>query len=65
MGAWQEIYTHFNPVAFNIFGFKVHWYGIMYVLALLTALMAAKYFVKKDKIPISNTQLDSYFFGLR
>lgn len=61
MNAWREIYQHFDPVAFSLFGFKVHWYGIMYVLALLTALMAAKYFVKKDKIPISDTQLDSYF----
>lgn len=62
MQFWQEIYSHFDPVAFSVFGFRVHWYGIMYVLALLTALGAAKYFVKKDNIKISQAQLDSYFF---
>ncbi|AQW88121.1 phosphatidylglycerol-prolipoprotein diacylglyceryl transferase [Campylobacter pinnipediorum subsp. caledonicus] len=62
MTFWNEIYTHFNPVAFSIFGINVHWYGIMYVLALLVALRMAKYFVKKDKIPISNSMLDNYFF---
>ena len=51
-----------NPVAFSLFGISVHWYGIMYVLALLIALWVAKYFVKKDKIPISNSLLDNYFF---
>ena len=51
-----------NPVAFSLFGVSVHWYGIMYLLALLIALWVAKYFVKKDKIPISNSLLDNYFF---
>lgn len=51
-----------NPVAFSLFGINVHWYGIMYVLALLIALWAAKYFVKKDKLAISNSLLDNYFF---
>lgn len=51
-----------DPVAFSLFGFNVHWYGIMYVLALLIALWMAKYFVKKDKLNISNSLLDSYFF---
>ena len=51
-----------NPVAFSLFGLNVHWYGIMYVLALLVALWMAKFFVKKDKLPISNSLLDSYFF---
>lgn len=60
--AWQNIYSNESIIAFNFFGIKVHWYGIMYVLALVVALMMAKYFVKKDKLPISNSTLDSYFF---
>ena len=59
---WQHIYEHFNPVAFSVFGLHVHWYGIMYVLALLVALEIAKYFVKKDKLDISSKMLDNYFF---
>ena len=58
---WQHIYSHINPIAFSIFGFKIHWYGIMYILALVSALYMAKYIVKKDNIPISQKLLDNYF----
>jgi len=58
---WNHIYEHFNPIAFEIFGFKVHWYGIMYILALLSALYMAKYIVQKDKLSISEKTLDDYF----
>ncbi len=61
MEYWNHIYEHFNPIAFTIGPFKVHWYGIMYVLALLTALYAAKLYVKKDRYPIDDKTLDSFF----
>lgn len=61
MSYWNLIYTHFDPVAFDLGFISVHWYGIMYVLALLSALAAAKYFVKKDKLDVSATLLDNYF----
>ncbi|MFA6143709.1 MAG: prolipoprotein diacylglyceryl transferase family protein [Sulfurimonas sp.] len=41
-----------QPVAFNIFSIPVHWYGLMYVLALLSARMIAKWIVEKDNIDI-------------
>ena len=62
MSWWNDFYINFNPVAFELFGIKVHWYGIMYVLALLVALGMAKFIVKRDKIAISNSILDNYFF---
>ncbi|MGG7073993.1 prolipoprotein diacylglyceryl transferase [Campylobacter sp. 9BO] len=62
MEKWNNLYANFDPVAFSIAGFNVHWYGIMYVLALLVALAAAKFFVKKDKMGISDKLLDNYFF---
>lgn len=61
MEFWQHIYTHFNPVAFEVFSFKVHWYGIMYISALLGALYTAQWIVKKDNLDISNDMLNSYF----
>ncbi|EGH4467924.1 prolipoprotein diacylglyceryl transferase [Campylobacter lari] len=61
MEFWQNIYANFDVVAFEIFGLKVHWYGIMYVLALLVALMVAKYYAIKDNMGISKAMLDSYF----
>ena len=62
MAFWQEIYTQFNPIAFELFGLKVHWYGLMYVTALLVAIWMAKYIVKKDKIPLNDDELDNYIF---
>lgn len=61
MNYWNHIYEHLNPIAFSLGSIGVHWYGIMYVLALLTALGAAKYFAKKDKMGINEKTLDNYF----
>jgi phosphatidylglycerol:prolipoprotein diacylglycerol transferase len=61
MHSWNHIYEVFNPVAFHIFSFPVHWYGMMYVLALVTALYIAKYIIKKDNIDFSQKQVDAYF----
>ncbi|CAA6811068.1 MAG: Prolipoprotein diacylglyceryl transferase (EC [uncultured Campylobacterales bacterium] len=63
MQNWNNIYSLFDPVAFSIFGFKIHWYGIMYVLALIVAVYSATYFLKHDKtIKISKKIFDSYIF---
>ena len=61
MPSWNNIYDTFNPIAFHIFSLPVHWYGIMYVLALLTALYIGKYFMKKDKLDFTSKQVDIYF----
>jgi len=60
MENWQHIYENFDPIAFEFF-VPVHWYGIMYVLALLSALFIAKWFVKRDNLAIKNDDLDNYF----
>lgn len=62
MEFWQNIYSNFNPVAFNLGSIAVHWYGIMYALALLSAIFVAKWLIKYDKIPISNELFDSYIW---
>ncbi|WP_024955285.1 prolipoprotein diacylglyceryl transferase [Sulfurospirillum arcachonense] len=64
MTFWNNIYNHFDPIAFDLGFISVHWYGIMYVLALLTALGAAKFFMKKDKMPITEAVLDNYFIWI-
>ncbi|AZV46981.1 prolipoprotein diacylglyceryl transferase [Nautilia sp. PV-1] len=56
---WQHIYSHFNPVAFDLGVFKVHWYGIMYVLALVTGYYAAVKFAEKEGI--DKKIIDDYF----
>lgn len=62
MEFWQNIYSNFDPVAFNIGSIAVHWYGIMYAAALLFAIFTAKWLIKHDKIPISNDLFDSYIW---
>ena len=62
MEFWQNIYSQFDPVAFNLGSVAVHWYGIMYALALLSAIFVAKWFIKHDKLPISSELFDSYIW---
>ena len=61
MEYWNHIYDHFNPVAFTLVSIPVHWYRLMYVLALVSALVIAKWIVEKDRIPLSKESLDDYF----
>jgi len=59
---WNHIYENFDPVAFHIGSLSVHWYGIMYAIALISGISIAHYFVKKDKLPINSEELDSYIW---
>ncbi len=61
MEFWNNIYDTFDPIAFHIFSLPVHWYGMMYVLALVSALYIGKYFIKRDKLEFTKGQLDIYF----
>ena len=60
---WNRIYEYIDPIAFELFGINVHWYGIMYVGAMLIALLIAKAFVKYNntRFPITQESLDSFF----
>ncbi|PPK61260.1 prolipoprotein diacylglyceryl transferase [Malaciobacter marinus] len=62
MEQWQNIYSNFDPIAFSIGDISVHWYGIMYALALLSAIVVAKWFINHDKIPINQDIFDSYIW---
>lgn len=62
MEFWQNIYSNFDPIAFNLGPVSVHWYGLMYALALVSAIFIAKWFIKKDKLPITNELFDSYIW---
>ncbi len=62
MEFWQNIYSQFDPVAFNLGPISVHWYGIMYALALLSAIFIAKWFIKYDNINIKEDIFDSYIW---
>ena len=61
MNSWNNIYDTFDPIAFHVFSFPVHWYGIMYVLALVSALYIGKYFIKRDNLDFKGKEIDNYF----
>ncbi|MDE6886508.1 MAG: prolipoprotein diacylglyceryl transferase [Helicobacteraceae bacterium] len=61
MNSWNLIYENMDRVAFSLFGINVYWYGIAYALALIVGLGAVKYFIKKDKYPIDDKLLESFF----
>jgi len=64
MEFWNHIYEHFDPIAIN-FGFMpIHWYGLMYVFALLSALWFAKWIIKKDNMDIKESIIDDYFIWI-
>lgn len=62
MNNWQNIYNLFDPVAFHIGSIPIFWYGIMYATALIVAILAAKYIIKKDKINIKEDIFDGYIW---
>lgn len=64
MEFWNNIYSHFDPVAFHIGSVAVHWYGIMYAFALIIGIATAHWLVKKDKLPITRDELDSYIWWI-
>ena len=41
------IYPNIDPVAFNVFGFSVHWYGLMYFFGFLFAAIAGRRLLKR------------------
>jgi len=64
MEYWNHIYEHFNPIALDLGFISIHWYGIMYISALLTALWFAKWIIKKDNMPITEETIDNYFIWI-
>jgi phosphatidylglycerol:prolipoprotein diacylglycerol transferase len=64
MNYWNHIYEHFNPIAFELFGLKVHWYGLMYVTALLLGIYVAHWIRNRDKLPIEKDFLDNYIIWI-
>ncbi|MEO1941643.1 MAG: prolipoprotein diacylglyceryl transferase [Campylobacterales bacterium] len=59
MELWQNIYSHFNPVAFQLFGIPVHWYGIMYLFALGVGFWVALHFA--PQLGLKREIVEEYF----
>lgn len=60
MNAWNLIYQNTERVAFSVLGINVYWYGLCYAGALVLGLFAVQFFIKKDRFPISNRELEIF-----
>lgn len=58
---WNLIPSYFDGIAITLFNFPVHWYGVMYIFAFVTAYLIIWHVNKKEKLGISKEQLDSLF----
>jgi len=52
----------FDPVAFTIFGWGIHWYGLMYLLAFIGAWLLGRYRAKTPGSNWSVEQVDDLIF---
>ena len=48
---WQQLPTKINPVIFEIGGFRLHYYGLMYIVAFAVTYALVRYRLKYDKSP--------------
>ncbi|WP_329742523.1 prolipoprotein diacylglyceryl transferase [Dyella sp. A6] len=57
--------VHFNPVAFHLGPVQVHWYGLMYLLGFLAAVVLGEYRRRQGRLPVSREALsDLFFYGM-
>ena len=52
----------FDPVAITIFGWSVHWYGLMYVMAFVSAWWLARLQTKRHYQDWNYEQIDDLLF---
>ncbi|MGE3920544.1 MAG: prolipoprotein diacylglyceryl transferase [Gammaproteobacteria bacterium] len=55
-------YPHFNPIALQIGFLKIHWYGLMYVLAFVLAWCLALYRAKRSREEWNKKQIEDLLF---
>jgi len=52
----------FDPVAISIFGWDIHWYGLTYVMAFLSAFLLARLQTKRQYTDWNYAQIDDLLF---
>ena len=52
-------YPDIDPIAFSIGSFSVHWYGIMYLLAFVSAWLVAMHRAKQPDALITKAQVEN------
>ena len=52
----------FDRVAFSIFGWPIHWYGLMYLIGILSAWWLGRYRAKRPDSGWTTQQVDDMVF---
>lgn len=60
LNLWQSLPLHMNPIAFSVGSFQVHWYGMMYLVALVIVWSLLVYRIKRERFPLTVNQLTDY-----
>lgn len=55
-------YPNIDPVAISVGSFKVHWYGLMYVVGIASAWFLARRKTLRDNFPWSVSQVEDLIF---
>lgn len=56
------IYIHdLNPVALNLFDFKIYWYSLAYFFGFIFSVQYAKYIIKRNKLLFKLSLIDDFF----
>ena len=58
---WNLIPSYFDGIAITIGSFPVHWYGVMYIFAFVTAYLVMSKINKKENLGYTKDQFDSLF----
>lgn len=59
------MYPHIDPILFAIGPFKIHWYGVMYLIGFVSALVLARPRAEKMQVDWSTETLqDILFYGM-
>ena len=59
-GWWQNLPAKINPVLFEISGFRVQYYGLMYIVAFIVTYMLIRYRIKQEsRFAITVDQLNN------
>lgn len=54
---WQSLPLRIDPVAFSLGSLQVHWYGLMYLVAVVVVWLLLVYRIKREQAPINTDQL--------
>lgn len=57
---WQDLPTYITPYILDVGFFRLHWYGLMYIVAFVIVIVLVLYRIRTEDIPISKERALDY-----